>query len=115
MKLSKYEPFNCSNILSGYLFCITQKRTANVIYQLCFYSDIRKKPTTMTLANICICLVAVYFFYIVGVGRAETKVACDVMTFFLHYFTLTSVVWMTVNAVQMYKAFTQVNSRTYWR
>jgi len=52
---------------------------------------------------------AVYFFYIVGVGRAENKEACDAMTFFLHYFTLTSVVWMTVNSIQMYKAFTQVS------
>ena len=32
------------------------------------------------------------------------------MAFFLHYFTLTCVVWMTINAVQMYKAFTQVSN-----
>jgi len=52
--------------------------------------------------------VAVYVFFLVGVGRAGNKEACDAMTFFLHYFTLTSVVWMTVNAIEMYRAFTQV-------
>ena len=62
----------------------------------------------MTLVNICICLVAVYFFYIVGVGRASYGPTCDAMTFLLHYCTLTSMAWMTVNAVEMYKAFTQV-------
>ena len=60
-------------------------------------------PTTIILASICICLDAVYFFHIVRVGRAENKVACDVIAFSLHYFTLTCVVWMTINAVQMYK------------
>ena len=50
----------------------------------------------------------VYFFYVVGVGRAKKKQTCDAMTFLLHYFTICSVSWMTVNAVQMYIAFTQV-------
>ena len=72
----------------------------------------------MALVNICICLAAVYFFYIVGVGRAGYSPVCDAMTFLLHYFTLTSMAWMTVNAVQMYKAFTQVRlclySATVW-
>ena len=75
-----------------------------------FFRTIRIRPTTMTLVNICICLVAVYFFYIVGVGRASYGPTCDAMTFLLHYFTLTSMAWMTVNAVEMYKAFTRVGN-----
>ena len=64
----------------------------------------------MTLVNICICLAAVYLVYVVGVGRAKFKQVCDAMTFLLQYFTLASVTWMTVNAVKMYKAFTQVGN-----
>ena len=58
--------------------------------------------------NICLTLAAVYFFYIVGVGRASNSFACYALTFVLHYFTLASALWMTVNAIQMFKAFTQV-------
>jgi len=53
-------------------------------------------------------MVGIYFFYIVGVDRAEQKQTCDAMTFLLHFFTLASVSWMSVNAFQMYKAFTKV-------
>ena len=75
----------------------------------CFaFREHRKKPTTMSLLNICSCLIGVYFFYVVGVGRAEYNKICDAMTFMLHYFTLASISWMTVNAVQMYKAFVKV-------
>ena len=72
--------------------------------------ELRIKPATLSLVNICVCLLFVYLFYLVGVGRAENKHLCDAMTFLLHYFTLASMGWMTVNAVQMHKAFTQVGN-----
>ena len=72
------------------------------------HRELRKKPTTLSLVNICVCLLFVYLFYLVGVGRAENKYVCNAMTFLLHYFTLASVGWMTANAVQMYKTFAQV-------
>ena len=67
----------------------------------------------MMLVNICICLLFVYFFYVVGVGRAKNKLVCDAMTFLLHYFTLASVAWMTTNAFQMYKTFSQVGKKRF--
>ena len=79
-----------------------------ILFCFIFCSEIRKKPTTMSLINICLCLIGVYFFYVVGVGRAATKKVCDAMTFMLHYFTLASISWMTVNAAQMYRAFMKV-------
>ena len=90
------------------MYCRTKK-----LYFSCVFTPFRKfraKPTTLTLVNICITLAASYFFFIVGVGRAENKQACDAMAFLLQYFILTSLLWMSVNAYQMYRAFVQVIS-----
>ena len=89
---------------------LCKRQSCKIKYLNCcqFFRKLRTKPTTPNLVNICINLVASYFFFIVGVDRAENKSACDAMTFFLHYFTLASLSWMCVNAFQMYKAFTQV-------
>ena len=44
----------------------------------------------------------------VGVGRTSHYQACNALTLFLHYFTLACFAWMSVNAYQMYTAFTSV-------
>ena len=69
---------------------------------------LRTKSTTPTLINICVCLALVYIFFVFGIGLTADKTVCDAMTFLLHYFTLASLSWMTVNAYQMYRSFTNV-------
>ena len=73
-----------------------------------FFRELRDKPSTMISVNISICLIGVYFFYMVGVGRTSQYQSCNALTFFLHYFTLACFSWMSVNAYQMYSAFTSV-------
>ena len=80
--------------------------TNNKVY---FFRELRDKPTTPTLANICICLIGVYLFYMIGVGQISHHQTCNALTFFLHYFTLACFSWMSVNAYQMFRAFTSVS------
>ena len=76
--------------------------------QTSFFRELRDKPTTPTLVNICICLIGVYFFYMIGVGRVSHYQSCNTLTLFLHYFTLACFFWMSVNSYQMLGAFTSV-------
>ena len=78
-----------------------------------FFRELRDKPTTTTLVNICACLIAVYLFFAIGVGRVKHHQACNGLTFLLHYFTLASFSWMTVNAYRMLRAFTSVRVCSY--
>ena len=87
---------------------VVSKFLIRVICNHPFFRELRDKPSTMISVNICICLIGVYFFYMVGVGRTSHYQSCNALTFFLHYFTLACFKWMSVNAYQMYRAFTSV-------
>ncbi|CAK8671978.1 uncharacterized protein LOC143465078 [Clavelina lepadiformis] len=66
-----------------------------------YFRKLRQKPVTLGLINICFCLFLVYLFYAVGVTLATNSVTCDAMTFILHVFTLSSWMWMAVDAYGM--------------
>ena len=74
-----------------------------------YFRELREKSTTPILVNICVCLLAVYLLYVVGIAEVGVKSFCDAVAFLLHYFTLTSLLWMSVNAYKMHRAFSQVS------
>ena len=74
-----------------------------------YLRELREKPSTPILVNICVCLLAVYLLYVVGIAEVGVKSVCDAIAFLLHYFTLTSLLWMSVNAYKMHRAFPQVS------
>ena len=90
--------------------CLIKSDTLLSQVKLCFCRELRNKSTTMILVNICACLIGVYFFYAIGVGRVSNHKICDALAFLLHFFTLASFSWMSLNSFKMYRAFTTVRN-----
>ena len=70
---------------------------------------LREKATSMTLVNLCCCLIVVYLLYAAGINRVADNALCDAMTFLLHYATVACMGWMAANSYQMLRAFTSVS------
>lgn len=45
--------------------------------------------------QLCIALLCMYLFFIVGIGRTENFTACVAFSVLIHYFTLAAVMWMS--------------------
>ena len=58
--------------------------------------------------SLCLSLMLLLILFMVGSGRTENKHACFAIAVMLHYFLLTTVMWMAVEGYQMYQAFIQV-------
>ena len=72
---------------------------------------LREKATTMTLVNLCCCLIVEYFLYAAGMNRVGDIALCDAMTLLLHYATVACMGWMAADSYQMLRAFTSVSIR----
>ena len=60
------------------------------------------------LICLCFALLGLYVVYLAGIEAKETGFGCAVVAVLIHYFTLASVVWMAVEATNMYLLFVRV-------
>ena len=51
----------------------------------------------------CLALFLMYLVFAIGVERTENHIVCTGASVLIHYFTLTSVLWMGAEAVLMFK------------
>ncbi|XP_072030118.1 adhesion G-protein coupled receptor G2-like [Amphiura filiformis] len=54
------------------------------------------------LIQFCISMLGLYFAFLLGIDSTGSEIGCIIVAAFLHYFVLTTVLWMGVEARHMY-------------
>ena len=82
---------------------ITKKVLLLIIFIMHFVS---RSSGSKTPQKILICLsftlLCLYVVFVVGIGQTDESIVCAIIAALLHYWTLSSVCWMGVQAVNMY-------------
>ena len=76
-----------------------------------FFRELRKKLPPKILLSLCISLIALLVVFLVGAERTSNKVGCRIIGAFLHYFMLTTFLWMAVEAENLHHMFVTVFKR----
>ena len=63
------------------------------------------------MISFCFSLLFLYVVFIIGIEQTKPVAGCIVVAVLLHYFTLTSIAWMAVEAFVMYISFVKVVGR----
>ncbi|PIK47292.1 putative G-protein coupled receptor [Apostichopus japonicus] len=71
---------------------------------------LRSSRPQQIILQICIALLGLDIFFLVGIDRTELALACDIVAALIHFFCLASVAWMSTEATYMYLLFVQVSS-----
>ncbi|KAI8493085.1 hypothetical protein Bbelb_290890 [Branchiostoma belcheri] len=58
--------------------------------------------------NLCVALLAALVIFLTGINRTASPIGCKVVAALLHYFLLAALMWMAVEAVNLYRAVVQV-------
>lgn len=75
-----------------------------IVTYLMLYNSIQMpKKSKHSLINTWIALISLCFMYVFGIYQTETVELCQIIGLILHYFTLSSLLWMCVSANCMYK------------
>ncbi|XP_071943033.1 uncharacterized protein [Antedon mediterranea] len=69
---------------------------------------LRNSKPQQILCHLCVSLLGLYLVFLVGIDRTKKRRACTVIAGLIHYFLLTSIFWMSVQAIHMYYSFVKV-------
>ncbi|XP_078701694.1 adhesion G-protein coupled receptor G7-like [Branchiostoma floridae x Branchiostoma belcheri] len=58
--------------------------------------------------NLCVALLATLVIFLAGINRTASPIGCKAVAALLHYFLLAALMWMAVEAVNLYRAVVQV-------
>ncbi|XP_064618167.1 adhesion G-protein coupled receptor G6-like isoform X2 [Liolophura sinensis] len=83
-----------------------------IIY--CLFSKLRRDTPSKILLNLCLALACANVTFIIGIYALENPALCKAIAILMHYFLLSSMVWMSIEAFYMYLALVLV-FRTYFR
>lgn len=70
-----------------------------------YFRKLREKFSQKILISFCVSLLALLIIFLAGVEKTSNEVGCQVVAALLHYFILTTFLWMSVEAVNMYQMF----------
>ena len=68
-----------------------------------YYRKIRTKDVAKFHFQLCLALLGMLLFFLIGIDRNENEVLCTAMSLLIHYFSLASVMWMGAEAVLMFQ------------
>ncbi|KAI8516524.1 hypothetical protein Bbelb_051050 [Branchiostoma belcheri] len=66
------------------------------------------KNQRLVLINLCVALLAILVIFLAGITRTASPIGCKVVAALLHYFLLAALMWMAMEAVNLYRAVVQV-------
>ncbi|XP_071945866.1 uncharacterized protein [Antedon mediterranea] len=69
---------------------------------------LRKSKPQQILCHLCVSLLCLYIIFLVGIDKNDKEGSCIAIAGLIHYFLLTSIFWMTVQAINMYYSFVKV-------
>lgn len=70
--------------------------------------SLREKIPSRILVSFASSLVCLYTVFLVGIEQTSSHVGCIIVAILIHYFTLSSVVWMGVEASNLYLKLVKV-------
>ncbi|XP_071960614.1 adhesion G-protein coupled receptor G6-like isoform X2 [Antedon mediterranea] len=73
-----------------------------------YFRHLRGKRPQRILVNLCFSLLFLYTTFVIGIELTTCYYCCIVVAILLHYFVLTTLFWMLVEAVNMYLKFVLV-------
>ncbi|XP_078620444.1 adhesion G-protein coupled receptor G7-like isoform X1 [Branchiostoma floridae x Branchiostoma japonicum] len=62
----------------------------------------------MVLINLCVTLLAILIIFLAGINQTGSPIGCTVVTALLHYFLLAALIWMAMEAINIYLAAVMV-------
>ncbi|KAJ8036420.1 Adhesion G-protein coupled receptor G4 [Holothuria leucospilota] len=69
---------------------------------------LRSNRPQQIILNLCFALLGLYLSFLIGIEQVHLEIGCTVFGAFIHFFTLSSVAWMSVEATNMYLLFVKV-------
>ncbi|XP_038050907.1 uncharacterized protein LOC119724059 [Patiria miniata] len=82
-----------------------------LVITIAMYSSLRSlrsKTPSRILISFSLSLLCLYLVFVAGIEQTSSRVGCIVVAVLMHYFTLTSVAWMGVEAAGMYLKLVRV-------
>ncbi|XP_072051540.1 adhesion G-protein coupled receptor G6-like [Amphiura filiformis] len=73
--------------------------------------DLRTKPPLQIFIGFCTSLLSVYVLFLLGIDQTKSPNGCIAVSVLLHYFTLSTILWMAVEAFTMYINFVRAINR----
>ncbi|XP_033099300.1 adhesion G-protein coupled receptor G2-like [Anneissia japonica] len=73
-----------------------------------YFKHLRGKRHQRILLNLCFSLLFLYLTFVIGIELTSCYSCCIVIAIMLHYFVLTTLFWMLVEAINMYLQFVLV-------
>ena len=70
--------------------------------------NLRKTNQQPILMSLCVSLMLLLIVFIAGAGQTQNLIGCRIVAVLIHYFALSSVLWMGVEGYNMYMSFVQV-------
>ena len=68
-----------------------------------YYRKIRSRDVAKVHFQLCVALLGMLVFFLIGIRRTENVILCTVMSLLIHYSTLASAMWMGAEAVLMFQ------------
>ncbi|RZC32510.1 G-protein coupled receptor 125 [Asbolus verrucosus] len=96
-------------IYVGSFILITSLLVVIVTYLICYNSIQMSKKAKHSLVNLWIAICLLCFLYVFGIYQTEDVQICQVAGMLLHYFTLSSLLWMCVGVNCMYKRLSKTD------
>ncbi|KAJ8047069.1 Adhesion G-protein coupled receptor G4 [Holothuria leucospilota] len=80
------------------------------VFTFLYHREFRKQRPKQILTNLCFSLLGLYLAFLIGIERKRYKptTGCVLSGIVIHYLTLTSMSWMSVEATNMYLLFWKV-------
>ncbi|XP_035660035.1 adhesion G protein-coupled receptor L3-like isoform X1 [Branchiostoma floridae] len=66
------------------------------------------KNQRLVLINLCVALLAILVTFLAGINQTASPIGCTVAAAFLHFFLLAALIWMAMEAVNIYLATVMV-------
>lgn len=105
--------FKCSHpaIYVGSLILIVCLTCAILTYILCYSAIVMARRAKHSLINMWIAIFSLCFMYTFGIYQTEDVRLCQVIGLFIHFFSLSCLLWMVVFASNMYKFVSKGHSQ----
>ena len=72
------------------------------------FRELNKRLAPKILISLCSSLLALLVVFLVGIERTKNSLVCHTVAALLHYFMLTTFIWMAVEAVNLYRMLVTV-------
>ena len=105
------------------LFLLLTMNTSHFFYYFCcwfsackyllgsivlVFRELNKRLAPKILISLCSSLLALLVVFLVGIERTKNSLVCHTVAALLHYFMLTTFIWMAVEAVNLYRMLVTV-------